>query len=281
MAFNRKVSLIIGIGDNDAVNKQGLEIADLDIEFDVTRSRTLAENTAKFKVYNLSEKTRQNNLKQGAGIIFSAGYEDEGTGVLFTGAIDKIDYEKQDGNFITNISGVSFSGDNNLENSPVSISYAKDGRISEIITDIADALSLPVYGIKNADIKLIHNFTFAGTARAALRRLEWMLAVEGIKIMIDNGELIVYKEFGESLFEAFILDYTSGLVSAVPKVDDKDKNIVTDRVIVTSLIVPKMRPGTLFKVSGDYVNGAYIAEKVQAVGSTFGDQYEMITEAKA
>ena len=81
MAYNRVVNLKAGTVD------QALMVSGLDVSFKVERSRAFASNSAQIEIFNPSETTINDILKEGNSVVLEAGYEDEGVGVIFIGQI--------------------------------------------------------------------------------------------------------------------------------------------------------------------------------------------------
>ncbi|MCK5237400.1 MAG: hypothetical protein KAR06_10475, partial [Deltaproteobacteria bacterium] len=94
MAFKREVRLVIAPPGTD----EGIVISDLDMEFRVTRSNTVAENVAEFVIYGANESTRNDILVEGASVEFSAAYADAGgvanNGVIFRGNVISVEPQK-------------------------------------------------------------------------------------------------------------------------------------------------------------------------------------------
>ena len=100
MAWGRITTLTVGFQGS------GFIVSDLDMDFEVNRSITLSENTAEFTIYNAKESTRKEVLKQGANVIFEAGYEDETVSTLFAGNITYSSSMKKGMDWVTEIKAV-------------------------------------------------------------------------------------------------------------------------------------------------------------------------------
>lgn len=87
--FGRKVSLIVA----NQVN--ALDLSNLRITFRVAGADTQSPNTAYIKVYNLSDKTVNQVLKEFDNVILQAGYEDGNFGVIFKGTIKQVKKGKE------------------------------------------------------------------------------------------------------------------------------------------------------------------------------------------
>lgn len=275
MALGRIVELLIG------ENAQGLKISNLDIEFDIEKSRTLADNNAEFTIYNAKQSTRNDILKKGNNLIFNFGYKDETTATIFIGNIIDSYSEKINADWVTKIKASTVRAkDQALEIIPISLSYGQNTPIAEPIKYIAAASGLAISGIENINgLKLINGWVYAGTFKGALRYLKSVLDATSYSMYIDNNEIVIYKTNTASRFTVSVLSYTGGLRSIRPisKVEEQKK-----RVEFTSLIIPKIRIDSLIKVvntSSD--DGVYIVDKLKIAGSNFDNECKMVGEATA
>ena len=74
-------------------------------EFEIPFKDSEELQTVTFKVYNLSEGTR-NNIQRGTPIILNAGYEGD-IGTIFVGAVNAVSSEKSGTDWITEISATT------------------------------------------------------------------------------------------------------------------------------------------------------------------------------
>jgi hypothetical protein len=275
MAFNKVVSLIIGKGEETEIQSQGVEMNNLDIVFDIIRSRTFEENSAEFVIYNLSRETRNSVLRKGSAVIFSAGYEDDGVGVVFIGAISESKTEMEGGNIKTTIQAISASGKNNLDNIVVNLGFSKGVTVAEVLDKLSTITDLVIFGREQANIMMDNGFFYSGSARGAFKRLSTFLALNKVKIMIDNGEIVLFNLNGaDSRFDTGILDHKSGLFSAHEIISENPAELDDKmRIEVNSILLPKVRPNSLIKIEGNNINGFFICDKVQFFGSNFGDEF--------
>lgn len=276
MAFNRKVELTIG---SDGT---GLLISDLQFEFRIERSITFSENTAEFIIHNAKQDTRKEILKEGNNLIFKAGYEDDGVGVIFIGNISDSKSVQERADWITTIQAASIqSSDKALENAYISTSYGPDIFLSRPLKEVANALGLAIFGEENAQINMDNGFVFAGTARAALQSLKKTAEANGIGIYTDNNEIVLYRIGDQtSRFSPVYLDYESGLLS-IDDITEYDNQSTQDpkRVGFESLIIPKLQPRGLIRVANTDQDGVYQIEKLNFNGDNFGGDNRCIGEA--
>lgn len=82
--FGRKASLIVG-QDNGAA----LDLSQLRVRFSIKRGDLQTPNSARFRVYNVSETTRQRIQKEFTRVVFQGGYAGN-YGILFDGTIKQV-----------------------------------------------------------------------------------------------------------------------------------------------------------------------------------------------
>jgi hypothetical protein len=302
MAFDRLISLKVGDPRDDGQPITGLELEELDVEFDVMRSVTFAENTAKFKIYNVSKNTSNEILKEGNVIVFRAGYKDDGgLGIVFIGNITRAIRYRSGPNYITEVEAATTRGESKpLRTLPVSLSYAPKTKVSSILKALADVLLVPITGAENANKVypegLPNGWTYVGPIRGALKYCSDLLAKEKVTIFQDNGELVIYDPNDENIsFEVGPeLTYENGLIQVSPisetlkdegkkgkKKKKKEKN-PPKRVSFLSLMNYRIRPNGLARISDTGTqDGAYIIETARFFGDNFGGDFNVQCEARA
>ncbi|RQU63890.1 hypothetical protein DF143_07045 [Burkholderia cenocepacia] len=82
--FGRKVSLIIGPDSGDALDLSGLRIV-----FRVQRGDLQTPNSARIRVYNVSDNTAQRTAAEFTRVVLQAGYEGN-YGIIFDGSIIQV-----------------------------------------------------------------------------------------------------------------------------------------------------------------------------------------------
>ncbi|MGD8707102.1 MAG: hypothetical protein PVI88_00275 [Nitrosopumilaceae archaeon] len=260
----------------------GLVISDLDIDFDINRSITLAENTAELTVYNAQETTRKQVLKKGATIVFEAGYKDESVATIFAGSITKSNSYKNGNDVITEIKAVAGRGSNiSLKNIDISISYSAGTFLSRPIRDIAALMGLVIHGIETANIKLPNGWVFAGSVNGALRYIHDVLSSSGINMYIDNNELVIHNVTGTSRFNIVLLSYEGGLLkiediteaenqSSTSKNKSKE---VKKKLKFDSLLISQLQINCPVTFRTENLNATYIVEKLRFFGNNYGGDF--------
>jgi len=279
MAFNRTVELKAGTTSSSVV------ISDLDIEFNITRSRKFSNNVAKFKIYNPKEDTISKVLKKGNSISFKAGYQDEGMGLIYIGQIVQSISDKKPPDTVVSIEcGSIQNADTALESVTLSLSYQKETYISRVLDEIGTALGLSVVGMKNvSSISLPNGFTFAGTAKDAMRYCEGILNNNDTGLFIDNTTLSLFKNDKGNDLQAVKLTPQTGLMES-PKLTDNDdgsenvQKVLTKRVLFKSILNYKIVPNGYVRIESSGVKGDFIVDKCHFVGNNFGGEFYVTGE---
>lgn len=279
MAFNRKFEMSIG------TNGTGLLISELDIDFNITRSRAFSENTAEFVIFNAKEETRQYVVQKNNNLIFKAGYEDEGPPQsIFIGNIIKGLSVRKEPNWETTINAATaMSISQALETLHVSLSYTNNVPLSKPILDIAAAYGLNVLGLENiTEIQLDNGFVFAGTARMALKYCYWILQVNQIGMYMDNSEIVLYRlDNKDSKFGSVYLDFKSGLLSAkdITEYNPQLPAPQFKRIEFECLLIPQLRPNGLIQLVHPLIKGVFSIDKLNFIGNNYGGDCKVTGEA--
>ena len=277
MAFDRKVNLSV-FSENNKLTV----ISDLELSFNIDRSTTFEENTAEFTIFNAQESTRKEILKEGNGIIFEAGYKDEGSAIIYNGNITRSVSQNVGPDFVTTIqSALSQSQNKKTSNPNVIISVGPDVLLLQIIQQIGATLGLSIIGGENARIPVSNGYTHVGSARAALKYCRDILRANGADLYRDNTSIVIFNiDNRVSRFTPVFLDYDSGLLNAEDITDyDSQEKKQPKRIGFSSIIVPKLQPNIATTIRSDNVNGTYIVEKLNIFGDTFGGDFDMDGEA--
>lgn len=286
MAWNRQVRVIVVPPEGD-----GLEFRELFMECRVVRTFKLSENTAEVIIYNANEDTRNNILVEGANVEIYAGYEDSGgPGLIFKGNVTKASPEKMLTGWAVSLTVSTIRG-SELVSTVVSLSYAEDSQLVDVIRELATALDLVLYGEQNAQgIELPNGFVEVGPARQALAHVETILKDNGKGVYRDNDELVIFNQGEASYFDIVNLTYTTGLLKIAEYEETKtekkaktgsDARDKTQQVTIEALLFPQIRPNGLVQVGGvsSKFDGQYIPTAVEYVFDNEAGPFNIILRA--
>lgn len=234
--FNRRTGLYLGSFENVENKKQGLDISDLDLDFEITRSIVWYENTARFSIYNPSEKTINAVLYDVNGIVFDAGYKDGTYGTIFVGNIYKAWPEVDGDDIVLKVIATSTRGMHyQLVNVPIELSFPVGTALYDILKTIADYTAMPLMGAEESkDISIDEPFIVSGAganARTALLKAkEVALTLADADVYFDNGcivflasterEYTINDEAAGQRISYVDLSYSKGLLSCTPMRDE-------------------------------------------------------------
>lgn len=282
MAFSRILTVKVGF------ESTGILISDLHIDFKIERSIDFSVNSANLKIYNPSVETQEKFLKKGASVIVSAGYEDEGSGVIYVGQItESAAYMNGPDRIVELTAGSIQNANRDLEYVTVSLSYKRNIAVTVPLKDIATALGLVTYGFQIArNVKLANGFTYAGSAKTAFARCKDILNANGMDLFIDNTTIVVFeKKASDTRFAIVYLTPTTGLIGAA-KVTDSSKTGNTEeefplRVSFKTLLNPQLNPNGVIVLEEGSVTGTFILEKVSFAGNNYGGEFSASGEGVA
>lgn len=272
MAYLHKVILTAG----DSVD--GAVISDLHIKFEVVRDRTFKANNAKIKIFNPTDTTINNILKEGNSIVLEAGYEDEGTGVIYIGQITSSIPRYTGTDVEVEIESNSLQGDSEkLQSVTISLTYKPGDYIKGVIENISKVMNLAIYGIDEiSNLKLPNGYVFTGTPKAALKYCREILEKDGLIVYIDNNSIIISKEVDPPQVTTVALTPESGLLSANKMKSTKDKGKedekkLENKVVFKSILNPNIGPNVFLDVDNlRDIKGLYIVDKCTFTGANFG-----------
>lgn len=281
MAFKRVVEMNVGaLG-------VGLIISSLDLDFKIQKSLKLHENSAQFRIYNVSETTANDVLQVGNNVIFKAGYEDEAVSAIYHGNIVQALYGSSRTDRVIDLLCMSNRSTNQkLIKKNVSISYAKGTLISQPIQELAVLLDLVVFGLENASIQLVNGWVYAGSTNGAFRYLQDILFSQGISMYIDNNELVIYNMGEPSTFSVVLLTYSGGLLkiknvtkpeeTVTQKQKRRIKKDTRKRLEFESLLIPQLKLNGPVTVQGvnPGIDGTYVLEKLEFFGNNYGGNFK-------
>ena len=282
MAFNRQLTVKVGF------ENEGVLISDLNIDFKIERSIDFSANSCSLKIYNPSDETKEEFLKKGASVVVSAGYEDEGSGVIYVGQITKSAAYKEGANKVVELTAGSIQDANrDLAYVTVSLSYKRDISVATPLKDIATAIGLTTYGFDTAkNITLSNGFSFAGSAKAALSVCKDILIANGLDLFIDNTTILVFERLtADSRFSTVYLTPSNGLIGTAKLTDsnkagDPEEEFPT-RVSFKALLNPQINPNGIVVIDESTVNGTFIMEKVLFEGNNYGGEFTVSGEGVA
>lgn len=281
-------------------------VSELDIDFHITRSNVFNNNAAELTVYNANSKTRAMLAQAGSNIILSAGYEDQGTGLIYAGSLIHGSSIKAGTDWVTTINAIAMrSTDKPFSLTPIAVSFAKGTPINTVIDYIGDKLGLVRSGI-SATFMLPNGWVYAGSVTGAIDYVRKILQSHQMGLFVDIAELVVYTPGKSSDFEALYLDKDSGLLNVQDTTDtagitqetlqivledgteESAAQAIADNLMVLpkqltigAVMLPKARPNSLLQLKHDTYGGYYIVDTVRFDGNNYGGDFNTSLEVSS
>lgn len=267
---NRVYSLIIG----DAASGDALEIHDLQVTFDISKSTNNKNrtNSAAIEIYNLSD----DNLKvldvDYPAAVFSAGYLDTG-GVkrLFSGQVNNVSTRKSGTDRVTQITlGTGYTDLNHQVLSEV-VPPGRDVRTAIESLRKSIGADRGVYNGTNLNSPIIYGYPLTGTPKDMLDELsekynlDWQLE-EGVLYVHDND-----RGNSENFNEAYVISKYTGLVDLPYRVSGDRKRSKKDKakkpgVQMKILLNSDIRAGDIIKIEDTLFNGWFKVTDLRHTG---------------
>lgn len=299
--FDRQYRLIVGQPSGAGRSSNGIEITDLRVQFNVTKTLTKNPNNSEISIYNLNPAHRELVEKPDTKCEFYAGYsEDAGPVLLFQGDVRFASTPFE----IPDIETKLELGDGlkSYRDSMISLSYGKGIASQAIIREIASRMGLAVYISDDLPNRLWDNgFSFFGAARKALDKV---VAGSNSQWSIQNGVLQVIKQGGGTSKRALVLSADSGMIGSPQRMRKASEQVaeVTDNRTgkrvnvqrptskqdgwkVRGLLMPSIGAGDTVKLESRTIESELVVSSVTHRGDSHdGDwqtEMELVTYAAA
>lgn len=277
--YLRKVRLTAsGSGGSVIINPGGVNLHEIKIEFDITKSISSTQNTANIKIWNLSETSRNALGKELDTITLEAGYippnSGGNVGIIFKGQIRDVEHKREGNDIITEMS--CGEGDKAFRNATIAKTYDKGTKVDEVMGDIFKELEKE--GVTRGEWKFpdqIPEFKRPYTVCGSCKR-EGDLLSRGKDFYwsVQNGTMEVIPGDG----------YVGGVVILSPQSGLIDTPTITDNgVKVKALLNPEIRPNRRIRVDSQTLemnaeNGEYrVSECTYSGNNRDGDMTVSVT----
>jgi hypothetical protein len=262
-----------------------IEVSDLDIGFNISKSTKKQPNKAQILAYNLSPDTRGKieskrdrlgKLTSPVKCELEAGYAD-GTSLIFSGDLHTVFTEKQGPDWVTHLA--SADGLAATRQANVSLGVKKGTKIVDVfkrmaqgggfnfgnLVQVTGAASIADMGSTFPEGTVIDGPAYDELARLA--------DSAGLEVSIQGGAL-QFKEKGQPVNEKAIeLSSDSGLIGSptVEAQQDPGKTKPSEKyVLAQCLLIPGIFPGRKVNLDSAGFKGTYECVVVDYQGETFG-----------
>lgn len=267
---NRVYSLIIG----DATSGNALEIHDLQVTFDISKSSNNKNktNSASIEITNLTDDQLKILDVDYPAAVFSAGFLDTG-GVkrLFSGQINNVATRKSGTDRVTQITlGAGYTELNHQVLSEV-VPPGRDVRTAIESLRKAIGADRGVYNGTNLNNPIIYGYPLTGTPKEMLAELaekyslDWQLE-EGVLYVHDND-----RANSENFNEAYVLSKYTGMIDIPYRVSGDRRRSKKDiakkpGVQLKILLNSDIRAGDIIKIEDTIINGWYKVTDLRHTG---------------
>ena len=259
-------------------NQKKIVIEDCKMTFEITKSSVAKENTAKVEIYNLSAITRKLITEEESLVRVSAGYaRNKGLIEIGQGDISKIKTNRNKTEVVTEI--YLAEGLKRIKTNPVSLSYAKNVKLSDILSGITAQTGFTFKQIDADTAKSIQNgYADIGSVDTVLDNLSTKY---NFTWSVQNGIITIKGNKNSITSEIMLLSPSSGLIlhpESVKKISKKlEKSKVAKeekgRMSIQSLLQPQLQIHDIIAVESQDLKGKFRIEKITHVGDTRGNDW--------
>lgn len=246
-----------GSGGAISINAGGINLHDLKISFNVTKSISSSQNSATIEIWNLAEKSRNALGKELDDVTLEAGYlPPEGggnVGIIFKGQIRDVEHKRSGPDIITTLS--CGEGDKAFRGATIAKTYPKGTEVETVVEDIYKQLEAE--GIDRGEWKFPDDmpafkrpYTVCGGCK---RELDNIGRGKGFYWSVQNGTMEIIPGDGY-IGDVVMLSPQTGLVE-VPTITDNG-------VKAKALLNPEIRPNRRVQIKSEVLemnaeNGEY------------------------
>lgn len=242
--------------------------------FEIEKNSTFNSNKAKVHIYNLNDASRKRYVK-GMVLSLDAGYSQPVN--IFTGNISGlVNHERKGPDIISTFE--CGDGEKNLITATINKNWPVGYEVSLIVQDLIAAAGFPTRYISPliATFKTKGAFTATSTVQKALGDLLTGLvgpsSPKGFVFQIEGGAIQILPAGGSILTTANAIEVSAktGLIG-VPGVASGGDNVLK----FTTLLNPKLFPGTLIHLTSKIITGFFVVRKVAIEGDSHGPKWQM------
>ena len=252
---------------------------DLRLRFSIDLSATSEPNKIVLAITNLASERWARMAIKNTLVQLSVGYQDTGLKLLARGGIASCATRREGDDRVTVIEALDGYGPQTR--GMLNRTYGGGMPLKDVFRDLAR--SLP--GIDIGSIDVSGNLPPKGvhaSGRVA-ETLNWLADRYGVTWSIQGGVLQVIKD-GQGLpGEALVISSRNrNLISISPSASGPDA--AQDGVEIIAQLDPSIRPGSVVSVDSHdqpNLNGFYVAQSVNALGDTHGDDWTMTIRSTA
>lgn len=282
MLFDRVYRLLVG----KKGQKQGLEITDLRIQFDIEKTAKKNPNKNSIKIWNLQKSTREELEKPDTRCVLYAGYaEQQGPLLIFNGNVTFAWTQFEPPDIITELE--IGDGAQEIRDTTISVGYGKGIKSKQVLEDVAKKMEMPLMIPSNVLERVWNNgLSFYGPAHGLLDKVT---KGTGLEWSVQNGNVQVIEKGMVTTRTGIVISADSGMIKA-PERERHDSNETSkkkskkepekqiDGWKVECLLMPTLNPGDRVKLESRSVNGVFRIQELKHTGDSHDGDWQ--TELK-
>lgn len=220
----RKCNLII------SNNGTGIDVSELRITFEITKTENETPNSAQIKIYNLAKDTENQIIKEFTRVTLQAGYQ-ENFGIIFDGEIVQSKRGRDNGTDSYVVIDAS-DGDSSYNYSTINTTLSAGSTQADHINAVVGAMKIDKGHIAPSGGTLPRGKVMYGSARDVMRQ---SAQSNGQNWSIQNGKLHILGAHDILPNQAVLLNSQTGLIGGAEQ--------STKGIKVTALLNPMLHIG--------------------------------------
>lgn len=219
MAFGREIRLYVGnFNKGNDSGENALDLSELDMEFEVTRSIEWYDNGATITLFNPSDDTLNTLMNEGNSVVLKAGYRDEGNlRNIFVGQIAMAAPQREGKDIVVVLTCVSARGAfYQLARLNCSVAFSRGKVIRDCLQELCDYAGIVLRGgdddvmRKTLEVPFRASMNFSALIESFSRDV--LFPYHRVKVYLDNNELIVIGLDNTIRLEEVVLNHDTGLL---------------------------------------------------------------------
>lgn len=223
LEWQRKCQVVTG------ANGSGLDVEDLRIQFEVTKTILRTPNTAQVRLFNLTQSNEGKIKGEFDELLLNVGYVNA-MKLAFRGNIRYVMAHRENNDRILEIEAAD--GDHDFQRAKVMVSLAAGHTAQDVLDHVLQACESTTLGhVILPATRALRGAVYAGPVRYVLDKLA---ATIGAHWSIQDGVLDIVDADSTLPTEAIVVNADTGMLGA-PEVDDKGIKV---RCLLNPAIVP-------------------------------------------
>lgn len=294
---------------DNATDDGAIDLSNLTVGFSITRSNVFSDNRAELNIANISQDTANRFIgAESSFITIEAGYEDDGTALIFSGYITSVVGQWHGADHYLNIVArtVRAKGyadkDNEglslevvlgrekrkvLSKTYMSLSYAPGAKLLDIIKALSSNLGVVLNVFNEEEVSLFirpNGYNYVGRMSGLINDMRDFLISEGYDLNVSLSEMNIYKLYDTgSVLDIPAISYDTGLLKVGPvqnyEVDQHQIEAFPPKSMweIETILIPRLEPNRIVQIESDQLSGYFLVESVEFHGDNTEGDYNCTT----